>query len=79
MRGGARSRSPLGPSDRARKRGVAAAAHCEANTLPLSYTPRVGLETQGFEPWTFRNIVCGRDRRAVFIAVRLRGVMRPTL
>ena len=58
MRGGARSRSPLGPSDRARKRGVAAAAHCEANTLPLSYTPRVGLETQGFEPWTFCNIVC---------------------
>ena len=42
--------------------GLADRRHCEANTLPLSYTPESTLsrhlETQGFEPWTFCNIVC---------------------
>ena len=63
------------------------AAHCEANTLPLSYTPtgtrkRAPLETQGFEPWTFCNIVCVSAAVTPLIsnlAVRLCGVMRPTL
>ena len=42
--------------------GLADRRHCEANTLPLSYTPESTLsrhlETQGFEPWTFCNVVC---------------------
>ena len=42
--------------------GLADRRHCEANTLPLSYTPKSTLsrhlETQGFEPWTFCNVVC---------------------
>ena len=42
--------------------------HCEANTLPLSYTPKSALsrhlETQGFEPWTFCNVVCAATAHA---------------
>ena len=44
--------------------GLADRRHCEANTLPLSYTPREGLETQGFEPWTFCNVVCAATAHA---------------